>query len=185
MPPKDEISSPGGTCLEHDSLVSRLLNGEPEAVATVAGWARGVARHRAWGFTTPEDISQETLLALVRGLREGRFVGGDLRAYVRRIAKNISISGYRRARRRRTQLLPNDDVPEPGDVGSAERLEHRTMARRILAGLDEACRQLILLAYYQGYSRREIAEQLGVSEGATKVRLFRCIERARAIQAGG
>jgi DNA-directed RNA polymerase specialized sigma24 family protein len=37
------------------------------------------------------------------------------------------------------------------------------------------------MAYFYGFSRIEIAGRLGISEGATKVRLFRCVERVRGM----
>jgi len=164
-------------------LPQRLLANEPGAIATAARWAREITRHHAWGFESPEDVAQETLLALVRNLRDGRFTSGDFRAYVRRIAKNISISSYRRARVRATTIPLEEDM-QPAAAGADARVEHGASVGRILAGLDETCRRLIALAYLYGLSRREIAGRLGISEGAAKVRLFRCLERARASQAG-
>ena len=82
----------------NDRVIGGFLNNDPEAVRHVAEWAREVAEYNAWGFETPEDIVQTTLLALLENLRRGDFDGGNARAYVRRIAKNQCISAYRRAR---------------------------------------------------------------------------------------
>jgi RNA polymerase sigma-70 factor (ECF subfamily) len=171
---------------ETDRIVTGLMASDPDAVEEVAGWARVVAGHHAWGFETPEDIVQDTLLALIRNVRERRFSGGNLRAYVRRVAKNQCISSYRKARTRGVQVPLNGDAPGVSKTVSpgGEDMERSAMAHRILESLDETCRHLITLAYFQGLSRREIAERLGISETAAKVRLFRCIERARAMQAG-
>lgn len=169
-----------------DRIIAGFLDGAAEAVGTLAGWARGVTGHRAWGFESPEDIVQATLLALVQNLRGGRFTGGDLRAYVRRIAKNLCITSYRRARSRGTEVAL-DDAEGPAAAGLAAAglaaagidAERRALLNRILDGLDEACQRIIGLAYAQGLRRKEIAEHLGISEGAAKVRLFRCLEKAR------
>jgi RNA polymerase sigma-70 factor (ECF subfamily) len=164
-----------------ESLVADFLANVPDAVGTIGRWAREVAVHRAWGFETADDVVQATLLAVVRGLRDGRFTGGDLRAWVRRIAKNLCVTSYRRRRVRGTEVpwdVADGTAPE---LASADPDPARTdLVRKILEGLDEACRRLLDLAYAQGLSRREIARELGISEGAARVRLHRCLERARA-----
>ncbi len=85
-------------------IVADFLDDGPGAVATVSRWARDVAEHRAWGFETPDDIVQSALLALVGNFRSGRWVDGDLRAYVRRIAKNLCVTSYRRKLTRGVEL---------------------------------------------------------------------------------
>jgi len=168
-----------------ESVVAGFLENAPEAIAMVSGWVREVVRHRAWGFEAPDDLTQTTLLALVRNFRDGRYVGGDLRAYVRRVAKNHCVSDYRR-RRVRGQEISWDvagvgqelAAPEPHpecDPGRRVRLE------RVLRALGDDCRRLIERAYGQGWSRQEMAEDLGISEGAARARLFRCLERAREL----
>ncbi len=170
------------TAPETDRVIEDFLAGRQEVVAMVAGWAREVARHRAWGFDSPDDIVQATLLGMVGNLRAGRFGGGDLRAYVRRIAKNLCVSSYRRARTRRGEVSLETQESE-ASVAPAAGLdaERRAALGRILALLDEACRRIIVLAYLHGQSRGEIAQRMGISEGAAKVRLFRCLEKARAL----
>jgi len=59
-----------------------------------------------------------------------------------------------------------------------------TLLGWILENLDDTCRRLIISAYLHGLSRKEIAQQLDISVGATKVRLFRCLEKARKVSSG-
>jgi RNA polymerase sigma-70 factor (ECF subfamily) len=172
------------TARESEAIAGRFLEGDNEAVRTVSEWARSVVAHRVWGFENTEDIVQATLLALVQNLRDGRFTGGNLRAYVRRIAKNMCIDAYRKIRTR------GDHVPlEESERHSPVRHHGEEMARddmigRILERLSEECRRIILLAYIQGYSRREISNRLGISEQAARVRLYRCIRIARSLLSG-
>lgn len=168
------------TPVNTDRIVAGFLANETDAIALVAGWARDVARYRAWGFEEPEDLVQEVLLAVVRNLRDERFVAGDLRAYVRRIAKNVCISSYRRARTRGVEAPLDEGLQATG--GDGRSLERRAMLTRILASLDDACRRMIAQAYYYGLSRKEIAARWGISVTAAKVRLFRCLEKARMLQ---
>ena len=176
--PRDQKAA-GAT---YAALPARLVANDPEAIRIVGHWIAEITRNRAWGFEAPEDIAQETLLALVQNIRDERFAGGDFRAYVRRIAKNIAITCYRRARRRGV-TLSLEDVTEPLAAEGTDRVEAGAAVARLIATLDEACRRLVVLAYLRGRSRREIAVAVRISGGAAKVRLFRCLEKIRHRQA--
>lgn len=169
---------------EAERLIVEFLEGRTEAVRIMAGWARSIAAHRVWGFETPEDIVQATLLALVQNLREGRFKSGDLRAYVRRIAKNMCVTDYRKVRARGEHISLEQSTHQPAARLSGKDVERGVMLNRILERLDERCRQIIHLAYIQGLSRKEIGGRLRISEEATRVKLCRCIQNARDMLAG-
>lgn len=170
----------GTTASDHDAQIRGFLAGDLESIRLFAGWARSVAGHQAWGFQDSEDVVQATLLALVKNLRQGRFVRGNLRAYVRRIAKNMCIDNYDRLRRQGGEEL--DELQHsPASMNPGEALERKLLLDRILEQLEERCRRLIRLAYVEGFTRSEIGEQLGISEEAARVRLFRCIQSARAL----
>jgi RNA polymerase sigma-70 factor (ECF subfamily) len=180
---------PGGdphalTATDWETIVEGFLANRPDAVGIVRSWAEGIARHRAWGFDSPEDIVQDAMLVLTRVFRAGGFVPGDLRAYVRRIVKNLCVSSYRKSIVRGRSVDPGVDRPELVAEESAERMASGAMARRILERMDEPCRRIVVLAYIKGLGRKEIAEALGISETAAKVRIFRCIEKARQGGAG-
>ena len=173
-----------GTVAESEAIVREFLGGRPASVRMVAGWARSVAAHRIWGFENTEDIVQATLLALVQNLREQRFKGGNLRAYVRRIAKNMCISYYRKVRTRGSHVPFEEDAHHSAPQHPGKEMECRTLVDRIFERLTDACRQIILLAYIHGYSRKEISDRLGITEEATRVKLYRCIRNARTLLNG-
>ena len=80
-------------------------------------------------------------------------------------------SAERAARRddlagRRDQGRPYDEVAEQVEAG-LER-EH---VRRSLHALTDLQREAVVLAYWGGYTHREIAELLGVPSGTVKTRL--------------
>lgn len=170
---------------ETGALIAGFLKGDIPAVRTISGWAETVARYEAWGFESPEDVVQATLLALVQNLRDGRFTGGNLRAYVRRIAKNQCITNYRK-QRSRGEHVPLEAV-ESGLATSPARMdgEDRMSLEFVMDNLDGDCRRIVKLAYLHGRSRQDIARQMGISVEAARVRLFRCLQRARSIAGGG
>jgi len=164
-----------------DTFVPGFLAGEAEAVRVVSRWARAVVSHKAWDFQNADDLVQSTLLALLRNCRAGRFQGGNFRAYVRRIAKNLCISSYRKLRTRGDQIEFEETVHSTGNPFPGDELERHSVIERILAKLDETCRRIIWLAYLQELNRKEISNLLGISEGAARVRLFRCLKSGQNI----
>jgi RNA polymerase sigma-70 factor, ECF subfamily len=57
------------------------------------------------------------------------------------------------------------------------------MARRALAALSPAERQLLSLAYFHGWTAREIAESDGIPLGTVKTRLRTALIKLRKIEA--
>lgn len=175
---------PRADVADAEAIVEGFLAGRPDAVGTIRSWADGIARHRAWGFDSPEDIVQDAMLALTRIFRSGTFVPGDLRAYVRRVVKNLCVSSYRKSVVRGTAVDADVERPDLATPDGAETIAVGAMARRVLDLLEEGCRRIVVLAYIEGLGRKEIADLLGISETAAKVRLFRCLERARQAVGG-
>lgn len=64
------------------------------------------------------------------------------------------------------------DVPD-----ISERLETREQVERLLEGLDERDRLMLMLKEVEGFSIEEIAEVLGLNSNTVKVRLFRARRR--------
>ncbi|MFO0548381.1 MAG: sigma-70 family RNA polymerase sigma factor [Polyangiaceae bacterium] len=81
-----------------------------------------------------------------------------------------------RARRRRPEEPPRDDVPDQ----AAPELTVRLDVRRALAALPEHYRQAIELHWFEGLSFDEIAALLGTTATAVKLRAFRGYEQMRA-----
>ena len=122
-----------------------------------------------------DDLFQEIALAIWTAWPRFR---GDCseRTWVYRIAHNVAISASVR-RRRRAQTT----APFPQDITAHKSLEPESQsvererrqllieAVRSIRGLDK---QIVVL-YLEGLSNREIAEVVGLSEGATATRLSR------------
>jgi RNA polymerase sigma-70 factor, ECF subfamily len=61
------------------------------------------------------------------------------------------------------------------------REEDRSRVQVALRALPERDREVLLLRYLEMLTTAETACVLGISEGAVKVRLFRALERIRAL----
>jgi RNA polymerase sigma-70 factor (ECF subfamily) len=56
--------------------------------------------------------------------------------------------------------------------------------QRVMAGLPEDLRAVLVLRQTEGYSHREIAAMLGITPGASRVRLSRAVKLLRAALRG-
>ncbi|MGH2685855.1 MAG: RNA polymerase sigma factor [Actinomycetota bacterium] len=119
-----------------------------------------------------EDVAQEAYLRVHRSLRGFR---GEARfeTWLHRIVANVAMTNMRKRGRfgdpveEPDRVVPVPDGPSPDDV-----LE-RDEVRRALASLPPGQRVVVVLKDVYGFSAREIADQIGTSEGAVKVRLHR------------
>jgi RNA polymerase sigma-70 factor (ECF subfamily) len=133
-----------------------------------------------------EDVAQEAYVRVFRGLAGFR---GDAQfeTWLYRIVANAAMT-YLRKRRRFGEVLRDGDVG-PAQAPSAERPDDQALDReslaRALEGLPTSMRAVVILKDVYGLSCREIGQQLGVSEGAVKVRLHRARRKLREALFGG
>ncbi len=135
--------------------------------------AMAVARAQGAGVWA-EDIASETLKKLWS--RQGEV--SDVRAWVRRAARNAAIDHYRRQPHAGWTTLPSPDLvdgepaypPELRARSVSEEAGVRDKLERVLAVLDDVERDL-LLQQAAGYSTRELADAHGFTEGSVRVKL--------------
>jgi RNA polymerase sigma-70 factor (ECF subfamily) len=157
----------------------RLLQ---ELAPVLRGLARrGLARHGLGGEDV-EDVVQETLLAL--HLKRGTWDEAQaFSPWLYAIARNKLIDNLRRRGRRvhlqidgLAELLADDARPPELNGADAERLIGRLKARE---------REIVVAISIGGASAREVAQRLGMTEGAVRVALHRALRAlARALRAG-
>jgi RNA polymerase sigma factor (sigma-70 family) len=126
-----------------------------------------------------DDLTQTTFLSLVRA--RGRFrPGARFRPWLYAIATNAARDHLRRTHERLTATgeLPADaaseEAPEPDAPLDAA-------VQRALAQLPESWRTVVVMHRFEELPFAEIAEVLGTTEGAVKVRAHRGYERLREL----
>ena len=119
-----------------------------------------------------EDVVQETLLA-VHLKRHTWDECQPLLPWVHAIARNKVIDNLRR--RGRGTYLPIDDVSESlADERPAEM--NHVDAENVMGKLKGRDREIVLAISIEGASARQVAQQLGMSEGAVRVALHRALQ---------
>jgi RNA polymerase sigma-70 factor (ECF subfamily) len=167
---------PGGEA-DLGLLLTRVARGDQSAFQGVydraAGQILGIVRAVVRDPAQSEEVTQEVLLELWR--TASRFdpgLGSPL-AWVTTLAHRRAVDRVRseqkaaqRERRATAPAIAYDEVTETVEA----RLE-RERVRRCLGSLTELQRESVTLAYYDGYTYREVAELLGVAVGTVKTRM--------------
>jgi RNA polymerase sigma-70 factor, ECF subfamily len=135
-----------------------------------------------------EDVTQQTFLSALEGL-DGFRGDASFATWLLRIATHAALKVIRKRKGLDTVSLEEmteptesyDAIPHPEFIAdwrqSPEQLVHKNEIRRLLdealAALDEKHRLVFLLRDVEGFSIKETATALGLSEANTKVRLLR------------
>jgi RNA polymerase sigma-70 factor, ECF subfamily len=132
------------------------------------------------------DAAQDVFLKAYRKAADFR-PRGQVYTWLYRIATNLCLNKLRRRRVVRfvqwedpeeREAAPFD--PPDGAPGAEAALEARRrwrQTRKVIARLPAGQRAVLVLARFEGLSYRQIAEVLGITEGAVESRLFRAMRR--------
>lgn len=169
-----------------EEIVQRVVSGET-ALFEVLMRRNNQRLYRAVRSVLPveaevEDVMQQTYLAAYGALADFAH-SARFSTWLIRIGLNQALA----ARRRAARHLPLREPPEPNEGESVEQIpspnpspEDRASARelgrlleRVLDGLPQAYRTVVMLREVEGMSTQETAEVLGVSEDVVKTRLHR------------
>ena len=161
-------------------LLERFAAGDVEAFETlfrqhqceVYGWILRVVRDRA----TAEDLTIETFWRMYRAHARFDAARGNCTAWLRRIATNAALDHLRRTRR---EVPLPEDPPDAPKVPAAERSELRRTILSAMNSLSPRLRVAVVLALVEEESYGRIAEALGISVSAVKVRVFRGVRILR------
>lgn len=158
-------------------LVAQQDTGALEALYDRYGRAAySLARRILTEETLAQDVVQEVFLSLWRDARRFDAGRGTVATYLLSMTHHRAVDVVRREenlRRWRTsdeglELAPDPKARVEEEVEASER---RTEVRAALKDLPEPQRQALLLAYFGGYTQREVAALVGVPLGTVKTRM--------------
>lgn len=121
-----------------------------------------------------EDILQEGFVKVFQGL-EGFRQDAKLETWITRIMVNTALNHHRK----KLYLYPMVDIEKTDHQEAPESLSglHFTELLTMIQSLPQGCQIVFNLFAIEGYSHKEIAEMLGISEGTSKSQFA----RARAL----
>ncbi len=149
--------------------------------STVLGFLVGMLRDRAQA----EEVLQDTFLQVWRQAGRYRPEGATPRGWLLMIARSRALDRVRsqRSRHEREQVVASDpalsasvQAPEIDELESDER---RREVSGALAALPDEQRRCIELAFYDGMTHRQIAEDLEQPLGTVKSRILMGMNKLR------
>jgi RNA polymerase sigma-70 factor (ECF subfamily) len=118
-----------------------------------------------------EDLLQDVFVKVLHTLNSDKYnEEGKFQPWVMRIAHNLAIDHFRKAKRYPTILLEDDSnvfnsLSFAEDSSEEQRIKEETLAfvRNLIDELPEAQKEVVIMRHYLDMSFQEIAEQTGVS----------------------
>lgn len=96
---------------------------------------------------------------------------------------NASRHYWRRRRRDDARIEAFERERQPVE-GGIDGLVVRITVNEVLGHLHERCRKALILRYAQGYSTRELAQELETTARYAEKMIYKCLQRAREILRG-
>lgn len=162
------------THLSDAELVHAYQQGHEQALSAL------INRHKDKVYTSvymlvkdkflAEDLFQDTFLKIIKTINEGRYAEqGKFLPWAVRVARNLCMDHFRK-----TRLNVSVTLPDGQDISSLfgcsdlvadgiERREVHESVRKLVEGLPEEQREVIVLRVYADLSFKEISDLTGVS----------------------
>ncbi|MYX94934.1 sigma-70 family RNA polymerase sigma factor [Streptomyces sp. SID486] len=181
-----------GAGSQADDLLVLVADGDQRAFeelyAVVSGPLYGLVRRVVRDPAQSEEVAQEVLLELWRSAARFDPRRGSALSWILTLAHRRAVDRVRSARaageREQREALR---AGEPAFDQVAEEVEaglEREWVRRCLTRLTTLQRQSVTLAYYDGYTYREVAERLSLPLGTVKTRMRDGLTRLRQCLGG-
>jgi RNA polymerase sigma-70 factor (ECF subfamily) len=167
-------------------LVAQKDAGALEALYDRYGRAAySLARRILAGEALAQDVVQEVFLSLWRDAARFDAGRGTVATYLLSMTHHRAVDVVRREenlRRWRTsdEGLELEPDPRAGVEAEVETGERRAEVRAALKELPDAQREALLLAYFGGYTQREVAVLVGVPLGTVKTRMAAGMRKLKA-----
>jgi RNA polymerase sigma-70 factor, ECF subfamily len=173
--------------LADEDLIALADGGNTQAFAALydrhARAAYSLAYRMMGERQAAEDLVQEAFLKVWRAAGSYRVERASVRTWILSILNNRGIDELRSsASRRRTQdkVEVQTSTSQPSEAFTQTwRNSQRAQVREALRGLPPEQLKVLELAYFSGYTHKEIAELLGVPLGTVKGRMRLGLQKIR------
>jgi RNA polymerase sigma factor (sigma-70 family) len=127
-----------------------------------------------------EDLAAEVLMQTLKTLRLPAPVH-NVRSYLVKTARTVMADHWRRHYAARDAALELQPVPADA-LTAAPSSASADRAQRLLGLLPDHFRRILELRFLRGYSVREAANELGVTESNARVLQFRALRKAAELE---
>ncbi len=176
-----------------EELMVRLQAGDESAITEINRLfgieLRAFCQRMVYNESLAEDIVQEVLMTCCR-LDAATQPTGSLRGWLYRVARNKSIDELRKMHpKARLSALQssrhawmNPAIPIDALTTPAGRAVKQDRVRRVQLAIDameDALREVVILYFFQGLSRTEVSEAIGLTLSGTKARIAKATRMLR------
>jgi len=178
----DDRASNQPVAVVGDELIVRALDGDEAARRELFDAHVGLVFQLAYRMTNDtafaEDLTQDVFARVFDRLHQFR---GDapFRAWLHRVASTTILNELRSARRTYRREASLEEARDAAVSTGGIEPDLRDRIRAALASLPEGLRIIVIMFDIEGYSHDEIASALGITSGASRVRLFRARDALR------
>jgi len=125
-----------------------------------------------------EDVTSEVFHHALTALPRFKWRGAPFAAWLFKIASNAIIDRSKRAAKEQQTTIPEPSTDvTPQEI--ADEMERRARLFELVDGLPADQRRVVNMRFAEEKSIREIADELGRSEGAVKQLQFRALQNLR------
>jgi RNA polymerase sigma-70 factor (ECF subfamily) len=167
--------------------LQRLKNGDASVIAEIgerySPELRLFCQRMVYDAALAEDIVQDVLMKCYAP-GGGEIPTGSLRGWLYRVARNRSIDALRKMRPevRMSALQSSSDIWRNGGVlldsittpaGRAIKADRARRVQTAIDSMEDDLRDVVIMYFFQGLSREEVAEAIGLSLAGAKARIAR------------
>jgi RNA polymerase sigma-70 factor (ECF subfamily) len=175
-----------------EGLIARVASGDADAIGLLydrySRPAYSLARRICGDDGIAEDVVQEALLAVWRDPQRFDPGRGNFGSWLMTLVHHKAVDAVRRESATRRRTVPGSDYGDRGDDSASPGADQAALGsvlagqvRDALGNLPDEQRRAIALAYYGGYTQREVAAITGVPVGTVKSRMFTGVQRLRRL----
>lgn len=126
-----------------------------------------------------EDLTQDVFIKIMK--YRTSYQNGNFASWIYTVARNIFSSHYQKQKKERANVV-DDDLLQSDEIliteSNREALDH---LQKSLLQLSASDRELIVMHRFQQIKYEQIAEIVGSSEGAVKVKVHRALKKLKDI----
>ncbi|MDQ3865051.1 MAG: sigma-70 family RNA polymerase sigma factor [Actinomycetota bacterium] len=174
--------------VEDEVLVRRVASGDERALSALydryAGLIYGTGMRYLGDRGTAEELVQDVFTSVWKNAAGFDPARARFATWVYRISRNRATDLIRR-RRARVRTVDDEPLLEPGEMDPSGDLSRNFDVASALLRLSPVHREVLVLAYFHGFSQREISERTGTPLGTVKSRTTAALRALRETMSFG